>query len=424
MRFKTQEKLVTQTIQKGAKLELNLRQQTRIQTMSSLSNGVNINLKNGLESKEKHSTKTVLKRRVLVYKKEGKFYIDYAAAHALKLTNVRAVITENEHLVEVDETFLQKCENDEEIDVEYLEMDKSKRPITQERNELESVLEKLLEDEYGIGIHGIDKGDWIKKQETAESIVENGLNIKYNSKTILSTAISLGTNGDSRKIEQEILDYQFGKGSKVSVIIAVPSFVRSKTGEKIFLGFPEENKKTSGQQYEEHCILDRICAKLGTVPPEFILGYYSENIDGTHSFMENTSHYSKIPDGEKETLFEKLESSMDDFSKTVNECIKKGNIKKLSEMLEMAQERGLGCKLLENAIELAGRLGEKNKVRQVLINVSENKSTEKNENIKPKTRRILVGAYSELKTSDLECAQSILKEGLEEPNRENKGRIE
>ena len=231
----------------------------------------------------KTKTKLRQKRKLLVYKKDEKFYIDNSAAYALKLTNVRAIMTENPHLIEIGIETLYRFQNDADIEIVYQELNKDKE-IKTGKYDLIETLDGLEEGEYGIGIHGIDKGSREEKQSIAESISNEGLNINNNNKTILSTSISLGTNEDMQRISQEINGYKFGNGAKANVIIAVPLYIQNQYGEKIFLGFPDENKRTAGQQYDEHCILDRICSKMKKIPPQFILGYYFENQDGTENF--------------------------------------------------------------------------------------------------------------------------------------------
>ena len=89
-------------------------------------------------------------------------------------------------------------------------------------------------------------------------------------------------------------------------------------GEKIFLGFPNQNKRTAGQQYEEHCILDRICSKLNKIPPQFVLGYYYETQKGSKSFIKNEQHYSNLNKEQREAFFTECSSNMDDISKNYN----------------------------------------------------------------------------------------------------------
>ena len=409
--------------------------------------------KNMSNTNAQTKTKLRQKRKLLVYKKDGKFYIDNSAAYALKLTNVRAIMTENPHLIEVGIEALYRFQNNEDIEILYQELDKDKE-IKTEKLDLTEILDGLEEGEYGIGIHGIDKGSREEKHGIAESIIKEGLNINNNSKTILSTSISLGTNEDMQRISQEINGYKFSNGIKANVIIAVPLYIQSLNGERIFLGFPDQNKRTAGQQYDEHCILDRICSKMKKIPSQFILGYCCENEDGTESFIKNGLHYSSLPPEDRETLFTELSSNMDEVSRNYNELIASGNIGQLSQIKERMQQLGWNSPLIDNALTLAQKykgqaiyqdVGKRN-ARQVILNnneQSDNKSSPQRKNVRKvildhslpseglsdstkskRTRRILLDACKETKLSDLAIAKETLREGLEEQEKDYKGKEE
>lgn len=145
-------------------------------------------------------TKLIQKQKLIVYKKNDKFYIDNSAAYALKITNVRAIMTENQHFIEISLNQLSEIQHDDTIDIEYREMDRIVDDLGKNRNEadLEMSLNELEKGEYGIGIHGIDKGNREEKQGIADNISSEGLDINNKSKTILSTSISLGTNENMR----------------------------------------------------------------------------------------------------------------------------------------------------------------------------------------------------------------------------------
>lgn len=399
----------------------------------------------------KTKTKLRQKRKLLVYKKDEKFYIDNSAAYALKLTNVRAIMTENPHLIEIGIETLYRFQNDADIEIVYQELNKDKE-IKTGKYDLIETLDGLEEGEYGIGIHGIDKGSREEKQSIAESISNEGLNINNNNKTILSTSISLGTNEDMQRISQEINGYKFGNGAKANVIIAVPLYIQNQYGEKIFLGFPDENKRTAGQQYDEHCILDRICSKMKKIPPQFILGYYFENQDGTENFIRNGQHYSSLTQEDRENLFAELSSNMDDISKNYNELIVSGNIGQLGQIKERMQQLGWNSSLINNALTLVQKykgqviskdMGKRN-TRQIILNTNEqsnNSSSSQRKNVRrvildhsspsesvsdstksKRIRRILLDACKETKLSDIANAKETLKEGLEEPEKDYKGK--
>lgn len=412
--------------------------------------------KTALRTNTTHTNQTTkiksrLKIKLMVYKKDGKFYIDNSAAYALKLTNVRAVMTENPHLIEIGIETLYRFQNNEDIEIEYQELDKDKKR-KKEKSDLSETLEGLEQGEYGVGIHGIDKGSREEKQDIADSISNEGLNINNNSKTILSTSISLGTNEDMQRISREIRGYQFGNGTKANIIIAVPLYIQKESGETIFLGFPDQNKRTAGQQYDEHCILDRICSKMKKIPPQFILGYYYENQDGSESFVKNGQHYSNLSIEDREALFTEISSNMDDISRNYNELIASGNIGQLSQIKERMQQLGWNSSLIDNALTLAQKykgkeisqdVGKRN-TRQIILNTNEqsdNSSIQQKRNIRRvllenrtqneslsnstesrRTRRILLDACAETKLSDITIAKETLREGLEEPEKEYKGK--
>ena len=399
----------------------------------------------------KTKTKLRQKRKLLVYKKDEKFYIDNSAAYALKLTNVRAIMTENPHLIEIGIETLYGFQNDADIEIVYQELNKDKE-IKTGKYDLIETLDGLEEGEYGIGIHGIDKGSREEKQSIAESISNEGLNINNNNKTILSTSISLGTNEDMQRISQEINGYKFGNGAKANVIIAVPLYIQNQDGEKIFLGFPDENKRTVGQQYDEHCILDRICSKMKKIPPQFILGYYFENQDGTENFIRNGQHYSSLTQEDRENLFAELSSNMDDISENYNELIASGNIGQLGQIKERMQQLSWNSSLINNALTLVQKykgqviskdMGKRN-TRQIILNTNEqsnNSSSSQRKNVRrvildhsspsesvsdstksKRIRRILLDACKETKLSDIANAKETLREGLEEPEKDYKGK--
>ena len=350
VRYKSKQKM-EEKIKKG---QLSSTRSSSLRTDTVLRTKSKTELKmNTTHTNQTTKTNLRLKSKLMVYKKDGKFYIDNSAAYALNLTNVRAMMTENPYLIEIGTETLYRVQNNEDIEIEYQELDKDDKEIKKQKNDLSEILDGLEQGEYGVGIHGIDKGSREEKQGIADSISNEGLNINNNSKTILSTSISLGTNEDMQRISREISGYQFGNGTKANIIIAVPLYIQNESGETIFLGFPDENKRTAGQQYDEHCILDKICSKMKKIPPQFILGYYYENQDGSESFIKNGQHYSNLSIEDREALFTEISSNMDDISRKYNELIASGNIGQLTQMKERMQQLGWNSSLIDNALILA-----------------------------------------------------------------------
>ena len=128
--------------------------------------------------------------------------------------------------------------------------------------------------------------------------------------------------------------------------------IQNGKGEKIFLGFPERNLKTAGQQYAEHCILDRICSKTKKIPSQFILGYYGQNADGSEFFIKNNQHYSTLNTEAREALFNECAANMDDSSKMFNDLIANRNIERLRELKQRMENMGWESFIMDNAIAL------------------------------------------------------------------------
>ena len=405
----------------------------------------------------------IVKKKLLVYRNNGKTYIDHSAAYALGLTNVRAIMIGKPHLIECDSDFLNKMQNDRSIEVEYSDTNELQEGVEMPQSDLSQELDTLENGEYGIGVHSIVQGNAEEKINIATSICNEGLIINNNSKTILSTAISIGTNDGQNDLGTEAIEYNYGSGPKTLAIIAVPLCIQNESGEKIFLGFPEKNKSTSAQQYEEHCILDRVCGKLKKVPPEFILGYYCENGDSS-TFVENPTHYSKGSTEQREEVYNEVFQSMDEFSKSINSLIASGNIDALMQMQEKMQILRMPTYIIDNAIELSQHYIEKEissntntheesdldssaelhtnvedeseknsddtnsiqrrSTRRIILNDAHLKEVPLNEEKAPnakRIRKILIDSYTDITTSDLANGKGILKSGKEEIQLQQEG---
>lgn len=64
------------------------------------------------------------KRKLIVYKKDGKFFINDSAAYALNLVDVEKFMSENSHLIEIGTETLNGIQNDENIEVKYVDYEK------------------------------------------------------------------------------------------------------------------------------------------------------------------------------------------------------------------------------------------------------------------------------------------------------------
>lgn len=418
-----------------------------------------------------------LKRKLIVYKKEDKFYIDNASAYALNVIKTRAIMTGLPNLFEISTEVLDKLQRDETLEIEYTDFNKEftidksgkiEKIDDLYQGELTRELENLEQGIYGIGIHEIISGNADEKQSIASSILSEGLNLNNASQTILSTAISEGTNEDVQKLAKAISGYQysFGDGTKMNIVIAAPLWIQNQAGEKIFLGFPEKNSGRSAQQYEEHCILDQICHNLRKIPPEFILGCYYETPDHNSTFIPNERHYSNISQEDREHLFQEISANMSDKSRTFNELINTGNIEQLTDkgnfavyidnaislyqkyqdyarlqnktsrriildntnleqtstVLEKSRRRGILESQHPNETPQISTPREK-KIRTVFIDGEAERDETVATQVPNKSKRLLLkSAYSETKLSDLSTAKSALREGIEEPEKNDKGK--
>ena len=113
------------------------------------------------------------KRKIIIYKKDDKYYVEHSVAFALNLTTVRAIMTGTPHLIELGIETLNKLKSNDSIEIEYHNLDKNKESQLSE-NELSTELASLEQGQYGIGAHSIDMNNC---EEKAESIINNGLNL-------------------------------------------------------------------------------------------------------------------------------------------------------------------------------------------------------------------------------------------------------
>ena len=188
------------------------------------------------------------------------------------------------------------------------------------------------------------------------------------------------------------------------------------------------------------------------IPPQFILGYYYKNQDGTESFIRNGQHYSSLTPEDREKFFTELSSNMDDVSRNYNELITSGNIEQLGQIKEKMQQLGWNSLFIDNALTLAQKYKgqaiyqdvEIRNTRQIILNTNEqsdNLLRPQRKNVRrvilehsspseslsdstksKRTRRILLDACKETKLSDMAIAKETLREGLEEPEKDYKGK--
>ncbi len=218
-----------------------------------------------------------------------------------------------------------------------VEMAEHEEAEWQANSELVAELLGLEAGKFGIGVHNICSGSELDKMAVASSIMATGLNLNNGAKTILSTAVCLGESEQNcKELAEEIMGYNFGGGSKCSLVLAMPRSLTNLAGEKLFLGYPERNLGTAGQQYEPQCILDLASARRGSVPEEFILGGVIE-IGGRLEYVKNENFYGYLSEEKKEAFFEEMSQSVrEDFlASEANEAVKSGDSEKLVAMGEV-----------------------------------------------------------------------------------------
>lgn len=127
------------------------------------------------------------------------------------------------------------------------------------REDLYNILRAQLKGEYSIGFHGIDicrlKYFNLEKSEdnnnmahlAAEEIRANGLKV-FNSRTINGTVEFYGRIDDVKNVEH-LKDglSRYCYGGREIIIVAVPTIIRNKEGEEIFLG--ATNLKSKYEKY-------------------------------------------------------------------------------------------------------------------------------------------------------------------------------
>ncbi len=72
-----------------------------------------------MQDDNEEKTKNQSKRQVVVYKKDGKLYIEQGEAYALKFTNVRSILSDNTKLFEINEKTLDELAENEDIEITY-----------------------------------------------------------------------------------------------------------------------------------------------------------------------------------------------------------------------------------------------------------------------------------------------------------------
>lgn len=160
--------------------------------------------------------------------------------------------------------------------------------ISKERD-LKKLLPKNLVGEYAIGLHGLEKPEFWKKDENEkyvidreqvekvqQSILENGLRIAGD-RNLLSTV---------KFADLESYIAPNGYYNPGGVIVAIPKMLESTSGQKMFIGSPNEfMQRTNGKNWDRNreatSLSELVLVGEGNVlPPEYILGTYSKDENG------------------------------------------------------------------------------------------------------------------------------------------------
>lgn len=83
------------------------------------------------QQKVQLQTKLCQKKKIVIYKKENKYYVNHSTAYALGIVNTRAIMLEKPKLVEINYDIHNKLKNNKEFEIEYIvqKLDKPKLKI-------------------------------------------------------------------------------------------------------------------------------------------------------------------------------------------------------------------------------------------------------------------------------------------------------
>ncbi len=74
-------------------------------------------------------TKLRQKKQLIIYIDNNKYFVDHAAAYALGIVNTRAVMLETPKMVEISYDMHAKLCNNDEIEIQYITIEKSKEKL-------------------------------------------------------------------------------------------------------------------------------------------------------------------------------------------------------------------------------------------------------------------------------------------------------
>lgn len=320
----------------------------------------------------------------------------------------------------------------------------NRRQHTAQKDGIEEMFDyinSIMEDKsYGIGLHST-QGENIK--DNLNSIMKNGLEMEERKK-ILSTVSSFGTHTKINQdhLKQRIMQYSYGKQgeTKQNVIVLVPSTIFNSQGKQIYLGFPPYDIECHGNDFRTSCVLDTICASeenKGKIPPEFILGYYTSNNEGV-SFIKNPNYFKFLSEEQRDEFFRNMEERLQGKYKEISDAVIAEDLQTLEEMsqkekVEIAEkikkgtrsnilERGVNSQLAENLSRSSVQIKQDDSATQALGYIERKRYREQQvmQLAGKKKQKILLDSYRDIKSSDLINAKAILREGIEQPEKNMK----
>ena len=206
--------------------------------------------------------------------------------------------------------------------------------------------------EHAIGLHTA------KDEETCKQIVESGLDMHYH-RSVLGEVASMGETRDNYTIGTHLTNYNLGgRTRQTNVVLVFPKYLSRSTGERIYLGCPALNMNPAGGQYEQTTVLDHVARKMGRIPREFILGYYTTDDYGKQHMMgnpecdfhENENFIDKLPQEKVDSLFDEVKANLEPFVKMISDGVVTGNLTGLTELKKKMEEMGLNSTIVKKAI--------------------------------------------------------------------------
>ena len=180
-------------------------------------------------------------------------------------------------------------------------------------NDMQECFDSLNPDEtYSVGIHlcGVNNRIMSEGHELAKSILEKGLiSARREGGGLLENVYMLGTEDLDTKLAKSFEDayiravsYNLG-----GVIVAIPATMLTSEGRVSIGEFPNDLDFVAKD--DPRCTLlpiNLFVRNIGYLPPEFILGVVSNDMNGETIFTKNERYISKLSEEEQIELYEKF----------------------------------------------------------------------------------------------------------------------